>query len=94
MDILRYLRDRKTQKWIAGKIGFDESNWNKEGTLGECLRKLKQRAEQYPNKEDSDWLACAALSKGLNEAELDLDKDINRREVPMGVMNDRDQWEK
>ena len=94
LDILRYLRDRKTQKWIAGKIGFDESNWNKEGTLGECLRKLKQRAEQYPNKEDSDWLACAALSKGLNEAELDLDKDINRREVPMGVMNDRDQWEK
>ena len=87
------MRDGKTQKWIAGKIGFDESNWNKGGTLGDCLCKLKQRAMEYPNKDSTDWLACTALLNELNEAELDPDKDINRREVPMGIMNDRDQWE-
>lgn len=103
-EILRYLRDSRnpkkrtqekiTQKWIAAKIGFNESCWNKKGTLGDCLRELKQRAEQYPNEEKmADYLFCAKILDELKEIELDPESDINRREVPMGTMGDRDKWE-
>ena len=46
LKILKYLRDGKSQKWIAQKIGFNHTNWQKEKGFGDVLRKLKQRANQ------------------------------------------------
>lgn len=46
LKILNYLSDGKRQKWIADKIGFHYTLWNKKCGLGDCLRKLKQRANQ------------------------------------------------
>ena len=63
----------------------------------------KERLKQRANKgdyldfddpiENADWLFCAALLDELHETELDPKKDINRREVPMGQLNDRGKWE-
>lgn len=115
LEILKYLRNGKKQNWIADKIGFHYTLWNKEGKFGDCLRKLKQRANQSEEnrarlisrftegveddeynglrQSDSDWLFCSKLLNELEEEKLYTKKDKNRKEVPMGVMNDRGGWD-
>ena len=93
LEILRYLRNGEKQNWIAHQIGFHYTLWNKKGKFGDCLRKLKQQAEQYPDKDKAkDYLFCTALLGEIDEAELAPDKDNNWRERPMGTLDDRDQW--
>ena len=68
LDILQDLRKGETQKSIAEKIGFDNTNWQKENRFGEVLRKLKQWANQ---SEENRKRLVSRATEGVEDVEDD-----------------------
>ena len=54
---------------------------------------IDNKGKQKPDRGSPDWLFCAVLLGYIDEVELDSEKDINRKEVPMGQLTDRGKWE-
>ena len=49
--------------------------------------------DSIESADNNDYLFCAHLLGVIDEMELDPRKDVNRREVPMGILGERGKWE-
>ena len=96
LEILSELRSGTSQEEIAKKFRFDNSLWHKTGAkrgLGKALVILKAQVADEAD-EIKDYQICAFASGLIDEVDLDLHKDVNRRFELMGAPNDRGGWNK
>ena len=80
---LSYARDRKAR--LERRVN--------EGDTVDYDDLIDNNGKQKPDRGSPDWRFCAVLLGYIDEVELDPEKDINRREVPMGQLTDRGKWE-
>ncbi len=66
---------------------------NRERLISRATEGVEDDEYNGLRQSDSDWLFCSKLLNELEEEKLYTKKDKNRKEVPMGVMNDRGGWD-